>query len=377
MKKQVLVLFCSVSLLLFSCTKNQDKVAQVDPQTGKTDNQFKNFPKYPNEIIPIGIQTPDLLKSILNQAKQNGTSIDSSKQNGGGRTLFLSSDEIPALTTQDRTNVFIGGIFYGNSINDMSLRLVAGPGVKRRPISVYADFPTDFISDSIAIPSQVAQKAFLRKALKQGTGEQIASFTFDMQRFYSYNELKLSFGANVNVGKLFSLSISDSITQSTRKTRIRAMFVQKNYTISMDPPADGMLVDGPITPAVYGTYAPLIVSNVNFGRLGVMTIESDSSYDAVNFAVKATFNFGVVGGGAGVTSDQQHLLDAATIKAYIIGADGTDAVKVVDGFAGFRDLILNGGKFSPERPGVPISFNLRYLSDFTPYATTFQLNLPY
>jgi thiol-activated cytolysin len=379
MKKQVLLLLGCASLVLYSCRKNQDAAAPIQkPGTGGIVYQFADFKKFANDPIRIPLRNAEHLQQIWNQFKQNGVSIDQVVPGPNGKTLMVSSDEVPTLNAVTRTTSFIGAIYYGNSINDMSLRPIPNTAISRRPISVYADFPTDFIQDSIAVPSPAAQARFVRNALKEGSGDQISSFTYDMQRFYSFDELKLSFGANLNIGSVFTFDLLDSITSANKKTRIRAMFVQKNFTINMEPPADGKIIDGPVDPALFGGYAPLIVTNVNYGRMGVMTIESDSSYDAVNFAVRATLNLGAVGGGSiHLTEDQQRLLDRAKIKAYVIGADGSDAVKTVNGFDGFRDLILNGGKFSPAKPGVPISINLRYVSDFAPYNSKFELYLPY
>jgi thiol-activated cytolysin len=379
MKKQVLLLLGCASLVLYSCKKNQDAAAPVQkPGKGDIVYQFADFKKFVGDPIRIPMRSSDHLQQIWNQFKQNGVSIDQVVPGPNGKTLMVSSDEVPTLNAVTRTTSFIGAIYYGNSINDMTLRPIPNTAISRRPISVYADFPTDFIQDSIAVPSPAAQARFVRNALKEGTGEQISSFTYDMQRFYSFDELKLSFGANLNIGGIFTFDLLDSTTSVNKRTRIRAMFVQKNFTINMEPPADGLIINGPVDPALFGGYAPLIVSNVNYGRMGVMTIESDSSYEAVNFAVRATLNLGsTIGGGSiHLTEDQKRLLDRAKIKAYVIGADGTDAVKTVNGFDGFRDLILNGGKFSPAKPGVPISINLRYVSDFSPYNSKFELYLP-
>ncbi|WP_143307505.1 thiol-activated cytolysin family protein [Chitinophaga vietnamensis] len=375
MKKYILLLLGCASLVMYSCRKDKEAAAPQQQRPGKIDYQFANFQKFIPKPIQLQMLTEEQFQAIVNRSKRNTTSIDRVVTNpDGSRTYYLSSDEIPALTVKDRTTTYIGALLQGNSIDDMTLKPIQG--VQQRPISVYADFPTDFVQDSIKVPSGSSQQAFVRKALLRGTGDQISSFTYDMQRFYRSDELKLSFGANVNIGKIFSASVQSWDSSSNKRTRIRAMFVQKNFSINMDPPADGKVIEGSVDPSRFGGYAPLIVSNVNFGRMGIITIESTDTYEATNLAVKAAFNVGIVGGGANLTSDQLHLLQAATIQSYIIGADGTDAVRTISGFDGFSELILKGGKFSATNPGVPISFDLRYVSDFSPYATQFQLLLP-
>lgn len=378
MKRQLIVLLSGASLLLYACKKDQD--AKPDQKTAGRDNityQFADFKQFSSQSIRIPMRNTDHMNEILSQFKKNTVSIDGVVPGPGGKTLKISSDEIPVMNAAIRTTAYIGALYYATSVDDLSLQLIPNTLISQRPISVYADFPTDFIQDSIAVPSPSAQARFVRNALKQGTGEQIASFTYDMQRFYRFDELKLSFGANINVGGIFTFDLLDSLHSESKKTRIRAMFVQKNFTINMEPPADGMVVNGPINPALYGGYAPLIVTNVNYGRMGVITIESDSSYEAVNYAVRATLKIGdVIGGGVHLTEEQKRLLDRAKIKAYVIGSDGADAVKTVYGFEGFRDLIVNGGKFSAAKPGVPISINLRHANNFSPYSTKFELYLP-
>ena len=84
--------------------------------------------------------------------------------------------------------------------------------------------------------------------------------------------------------------------------------------------------------------------------MGIISIESNASYNEVNFALKAALTAGIVNGSLNIDSNSKKILEESDLSVYLVGG-GTDAVQVIKGFAGFSNFIVNGGQFTPEALG--------------------------
>lgn len=85
--------------------------------------------------------------------------------------------------------------------------------------------------------------------------------------------------------------------------------------------------------------------------MGIISIESNASYNEVNFALKAALTAGIVNGSLNIDSNSKKILEESDLSVYLVGGRGTDAVQVIKGFAGFSNFIVNGGQFTPEALG--------------------------
>lgn len=63
-----------------------------------------------------------------------------------------------------------------------------------------------------------------------------------MRQFSYFEELKLAFGANVNIARILDIDISVDKGKIRRKTGLFAKIIQRNYTVDMDLPIDGNLL---------------------------------------------------------------------------------------------------------------------------------------
>ena len=120
---------------------------------------------------------------------------------------------------------------------------------------------------------------------------------------------------------------------------------------------------------------PTYVSSITYGRMGIMAIESDYNYEELNKAYNSAFKALFVSGSNSTTEQEKRIIDESSMKIYIIGVDGNDAVETVNGFDAFVQFIIKGGTFSPTNPGVPIYFSLSHLDDHTVVKTKFKINI--
>ena len=359
-----------ISLSVISCN---DDFTNSEVQSKQIDSKGIN----PSVSIPSKYLNYDEnylskeSKSIEENRKAhsvNKSSIKLSRINSATSTT-LTSDEI-VVTVPQKT--FIGAVYNSNTLDDLSYSAITS---RVEPITISYSFPTDFIVDTIERPSLSSMRASVFKAMKAAnfSGQQMLSFDYNIKQFSYYSELKLAFGSNINIGKIFSIDISGSNNKIKKNTGIFAKFTQKNFTMDMDIPEDGniFLTNSDLSTVL--NQNPVYISSITYGRLGIISLVSNYTYDEVSFALKAALNAKVVNGTLNIDVNSKKILDESDLSVYIVGGKGTDAVQVVTGFEGFSNFIINGGQFTAEAPGVPIYFSASHASDNSIYNTSFNI----
>lgn len=247
-------------------------------------------------------------------------------------------------------NIYVGAIYEGNSINDLTLHPIKA---HVEPIIVSYYLPS-FFCDTIVKPSQKTMQHSIRKAVAspEFSGNQSVSFEYDYKRFEYYNELKLAFGANVNITDLFSIENQ----RIKHKSGLMARIIQKNFSVVMDYPDTPTIFANQADFEKYKAISPVYVSSISYGRLGIVMIESDYSYNELKKAFKATLKLRGKGTTATLDSESLKVLENAQVKLFISDGKSKDVAKIVDGFYEFRNFIIEGATFTQDAPGVPIYF---------------------
>ncbi|MGN7990488.1 thiol-activated cytolysin family protein [Pedobacter sp. 22226] len=376
MKKYILFMACFA--ILASCRKNETTLIPQSTFSGK----------FADPVIDINIEgsssayTSQSIKNILDQKKLSGADIykDSLWANDFGRTLFVETDEIALMKNSAYERyIYAASLLQGNSIADLNFTPISEFQSSVKPVTASVSFQAKRVSGVITNPSLSATRNFVTNILAQNDiGSQVAGFSYSLEKFSAYDELKLAFGSNVKTGTLFGRKTSNStetIDKISKRTGIYAKFIQKNFTLDLDIPADGKLMNDNVDLNALNQKTPTYVSSITYGRMGIMAIESDYSYEAVNNAYNSAFKALFVSGSSSTTEEEKRIIDESSMKIYIIGADGSDAVETVNGFDAFVQFIIKGGSFSSSNPGVPIYFSLSHLNDHTVVKTKFRINI--
>ncbi|WP_288207322.1 thiol-activated cytolysin family protein [uncultured Parabacteroides sp.] len=360
---------CSMLFLLtvFSCQQNEE-ISITDEI-----NPVPTLTKYPQQDIYITVSKsdPDAINELMIFLKQNSTFFVKDSLNG--RFMIYETNEISVLP--EYSNYFYPcAVFAGGTIENLRFQPLS---VEVDPIDISYSLIANNVVDHIDLPSLSATTRSVGKILHNNgmTGDQIASFSYNMKQFTYYDELKLSFGVNVSVGDLFQVEGSGEKTKISTVSGLTATFVQKNFTIDMDLPKDFcVLKDNNYLSKIQG-YVPVYIKSITYGRRGTIMVESKEKYEVVKSAFNIAFKAGIVGASANLSAEQKKVLNEARITALVQGAKGEDAVLVVDGAEGFNTLIKNGGVFSETAPGVPISFVCAYVSDNSPFYSRFVIEI--
>lgn len=276
------------------------------------------------------------------------------------------SDEM-AVTT---SNIYVGAVYSAESIQNLDFKFIPN---SVKPIDVAYTFP-HYYFDHIERPSATNMYRSINKATESPkfTGKQSLAFEYDFREFSYYRELKLAFGANVNIATIFKIDASYNSTKIRSKSGLFARIVQKNFSLIMDYPADGNIFSKESDLNFLSAKSPVYVNSIIFGRMGIIAIESNYSYDELKVAFKAALTAGKINGELNISEDSKKILKESSIKIFISGGKGQDVAKIVEGYNEFKNFIVNGGEFTRNVPGVPIFFTANYAVDNSVFKTTFE-----
>jgi len=279
-----------------------------------------------------------------------------------------------------RTNVdalYPGALLSGESVLDGSYALSAIP---RAPVTLTVDLhnlPGE-MSRTIDNPAfSTIQKAVHEILAQELDGDVGAEVTWEVMTIYSETQLKAALGMNFDIVDLLGAGADFRFETEAKYQRVIARFCQKYYDIIVDQPTrpsqfiDLAQVDMDDLQETVGDVSPVYISSVSYGRMALFYFESTDLSIDLESAVRASVNIAELGV-PGTLSAERRLeirsaLAASSCKAYILGGSANDAVGAAfHGLDGLEKYILDGGTYSPNSPGKPMSFTLKYLSNSKP-----------
>ena len=357
---------------LISCEQEFDKKEQQSDCCS-----FQNLPKYPEQVVNINVHNyiPDMGDKVLSSPSHIHTRAseiisETLWDNGFGKTIHAQADESIVLDNLNRY-IYPGSILDGASVANQDYKTIS---VHYKPINVSVSFPAQKVTGVLEKPSLSSCRQLVMDLMHQkGIGQQSASVHFDIHRFTSYDELKMTFGSNANTSFLFwgsSSSQQEHKERISKSSGLYIRFIQKYFTIDMDIP-EKSFIEGSIN----AQYSPVYVSSIAYGRVGILTLETDEIYENAESIVKKAVNGFLYNKKEFLTVEEKGFFDEARMKVYVGGGNGDSGVKTLTGFDDFIKFISEGGHFSAETPGKPIFCSFAYLSDHSPYKVKFKIDI--
>ncbi len=253
--------------------------------------------------------------------------------------------------------IYPGALVKGESILDGTYTLIPA---KRKPITISTSLTGgNVVSVVVDDPKLSTVREAVNSLMKQEYDVPYANMGFTVEQAYSESQLDLSLHASY---KGFGLNVKGGFDFSNNniKTRMVAKFIQSYYTLDMDlPNHPSDLFEDDVDRTLFGTYMPMYVSTVTYGRMALFTIESSLS----ETEVKSYLNASYAGVNASASAEFDELKANSSMKVYILGGAGGDAGATINGFEDFKNYIQAGENFSKTSPGAPISNKLRYIKD--------------
>ena len=253
--------------------------------------------------------------------------------------------------------IYPGALVKGETILDGTY--VPIPAV-RKSITISTSLTGEGdVSTVIEDPKLSSVREAINGLMNQDYDVPPANLSFTTDQVYSEDQLNLSLHASYKT-KRYDISGSFDYSNKEIKTRMVAKFIQSYYTLDMDLPSKPSdLFKEDVDQALFGTYMPMYVSSVTYGRMALFTIESTLDKSEVETALNASYSKVKVDGEA----DFAKLDSTSTIKVFVLGGSGSSAAATIEGFDAFKSYVIDGGNFSKDSPGSPISYKLRYIRD--------------
>ena len=253
--------------------------------------------------------------------------------------------------------------------------LLAPVGLPRRTGTITltgADVDGAGVSRALEEPSLASAQEAIADILSGGEVQVAAKASFVAEQAHSLEEAALKAGVSAS-WMTGSVKTSFEGDWTTRRSTFVVRFVQSYYTVSFAAPAapelafaPGVTVDDAALFMGDGN-PPGYVSSLSYGRMLFVKIESDAEASQVKTAIDAVFSLGTVDASANVSAEVKKVMDESTVTVFALGGDPNDAVEIMtsseDRAERLREYFIDGASYSPQSPGVPISYTVRRLAD--------------
>lgn len=371
MKKFALKIFTlTILLLTFSLSCKKEKIGSFDTFQQVVDNAG-GFPT-PSENVESSnpVTTSEMIDGVNWQCTSETLSIDAAGGGDKGFPLFSPNSNV----------IYPGNLLQGNSLNQGTPNIIA---VDRAGGTISTDVVDGNIEPSRTVDQ--IKKSTVTEAINQivegSTGVVPANFYLKIKNIQSREQLALELGVDVN--STFAdieskLGYSSDVQKNTFMVNLNQSFYTMSYDIptSLDQifapsvtPEDLAKYVGPNNPATY-------ISDVTYGRIYYMMVESTSSRTEMDAAINASFN--------GVTTDvdvdlkTNYLaeLSELSITVFAYGGEASSSLMTV-GTTDLNELADLLAESSDIRTGKPISYVVRSVYDnqivSTQLATTYDV----
>ena len=338
--------------------------------TDDLDSQLsRNNSTASQDVITIDINTTRNPYNLISSAGFHSDYLANTRSSNDDdpfveERIVESSESVvlPELTP----HVFLGNIMRRSSIVDCQYMQL----VSVNPISVALTLPNT--TPGTINNTSTAYINYINNQTAKGTYSQNNEFYFSVEQFTSYNELKSTFGNNSNTSFLFWGSSSSSEHEErhiSKATGIYLKFWQTSFKAVMDYPSDlaTQVPQNLLDSLVY-------INSITYGRLGIMTVETNSTAAYAKTILTDSYNTIMTKGGSYLTQEQREFLDGCEFKVYLIYANGRAGVETIYGLDGFVNCIKKG-VFTKDNPGGPLFCTFNNVKDNSPVKVRFKYNI--
>jgi thiol-activated cytolysin len=350
--------FASALVSLAACS-----TGIVPPETDAIDEYIRTLPYLP--VATVGVD-----QSMASTASRQGD-YQCTTQNLRETRQY---DKIVAYAANSES-LWPGALVAGDSVYT---GLFSQMVLDRAPatISVSLENLAGKKSAVVEQPSLSTYREALSGILtKEITGATTANIYSEIEQVHSEKQLGLALG--VDVGWVTgSVKASFNFSNKDIRSRYLVRYTQAYYTVDLDAPQQPSSVLAPtvslqeVSKKMNETTPPVYVSSITYGRMVVFTYESDYSAEEMQSALDFAYQGGVDVSGQ-VSVSYKDILSKSKITAYILGGGGGAAARTIDSYDALIKFLKEGGDYSAESPGAPISYKLSYLKDNSPARMSF------
>ena len=125
------------------------------------------------------------------------------------------------------------------------------------------------------------------------------------------------------LAKVFSAKVQMNSKKTNIKSRLLGQLISGCFTVSMDVPTNGFFKDQSMNSS---PEYPVYVRTMTYGKIALLAIESEYSFEEVKKAVEAGIKFKFFSGGANYTAKDMEIIQKSTITILVISDDTSGEV---------------------------------------------------
>lgn len=344
MKKQLLVIIAIFTLTLFNSCKKDTVVEDIS---------------YDDVLATGGEFTPFINQKILTNVSTTSVPIDSGNWNCTNSTWSVVQGNLDfPLYDPNVSVVYPGSLLQGGSLNTATPDVIA---VRRGGGTVSIDIING--SGSVTKTLIEIKKSTVTQALndiiKFNNDVLPARFTFKHELVKTKEELALSLGLSIDV---FGVTTASNLGFSNSLHTIHYLVALKQsfYTMSFDIPYNySELFHPTVKPMdlikyVYKGNPACYVSDVTYGRVYFLLIETTSTEAITSSAISATYS-SITGS---VDGSSLSSLENLSVKVMALGGESASTFSSIEA-SELNSLTHMLGQSASIETGVPLSYTVR------------------
>lgn len=346
-----------LTLLVYACQQGTEDIVPAGPSKEEI-NIFNQA------VVDLGLfEQPQELSQPEVLSKDDPARDTDDKSQECYTTYYKAAPGFDEMLSLDPTSdvIYPGALIKGESIPTgeyIPISAVRDSIVLSISLQNLSGKPSVKIGDPKLSTVREGVKTILEQEV---TGATPAKVNFEISQVYSKQQINLAIGANYKSSNK-SISSQFDFANTAYSNRYVLKFMQVYYTIDMDlPKTPAELFKKMPDMAALGSTSPVYVSTVTYGRMIIYTIESNYSKTDIDAAFQASFDS--KGIEANIEGKYTSILKSSSIKALVIGGSGDLAAKTVSGPSQVYEYISQGGNYSKDSPGAPLSYKLRFIKD--------------
>ncbi len=352
MKTQLkhLFLLILVAGFTFSCSKDQTSEPTTFDTVIKSGGEFQ--PAVNSEEV-VGDTTTS--ETIEGETWNCTTTTYNALEPGGGNNGF-------PLFNPNASVIYPGSLLQGKSLKQSTPDVIA---VDRAGGTVSYDLvngnlASDFTVDEVAKSS--IQNA-MNQIIANSPPDLPANFVFNYSQVQSEQALALQLGVDYE-SAFADISADFGFSSGSSLNRILVELKQSFYTMSFDIPTSTADLFAPnVTPEDLAKYVQpgnpaTYISDVTYGRIYYMLIESTSSYTEMEGSISASFSGVANSANVDISGNTFSSLQNLKIKVMAFGGEATTSLLTV-GVTDLSQLVQFLAKSTTISTGVPISYVVR------------------
>jgi len=356
-----LTLVFMMALVTVGCNKDDEMIDPGPDPSGITFREVIEKGGTPSD--PIEAESSEELDSYTEEV--DGTiwecttetvSIQDAAGGNDGFSLFSPNSNV----------IYPGNLLQGKTLNQGTPDIIA---VKRAGGTISTDVVDGNIQSSFEV-DEIAKSTVtdaINNIIAGSTGVLPANFNLKIENIQSREQFALSLGLDVN-STFVDVEAKLNYSSDTEKNTFMVNLNQSFYTMSFDIPTSlDELFDPSVTPADLQPYVgegnpATYISDVTYGRIYYMMIESSSSITEMDAKINASFNGVATTVDAEIETSYLNELEELKISVFAYGGESGSALLTV-GNTNISELASLLAQGSIIEAGKPISYVVRSVAD--------------